>query len=151
MGQVFDYAIPGQSLTKAPGSFKFEKPPHYTDESEALAALWEKLLTPMAIGNIRVLLGNGISVTEMTQTILFAGMAEGEWTPDLAFQMFQETAWMVEAIAKKSGVKGYKFKKNLPSYDKFIGEYADVLSDPTKKEERAIRSVKETVFTGIEE
>ena len=151
MPQVFDYAIPGQSLTKAPGSFKFEKPPHYTDESEALAFLWERLLTPMSVANIRVLLANKISVVEMAQTILFQGMAEGEWTPDLAFQMLQEVVWMVEAIAKKSGVKDYTFKKNLPSYDKFIGEFADVLAEPTKKEEKALASVKETVFTGITE
>jgi hypothetical protein len=149
MGQVFDYAIPGQSLTQAPGAFKFEQPPQYTDENEALLWMWQALLKPEAIANIRVLLKNDISVVEMAQTLLYAGMMDGKWTVDLAFQMFQETTWMVEAIAKKSGVTDYTYKKEKPEFKKFVSEYADLLAEPDKKEEQALETVRESVFAGI--
>ena len=136
MPQVFDAPIPGQSLTKTPGSFKFERPAQYVEEDKALEWVWSKLVTKEAIMHIKVLLQNGISVVEMAQTLLYAGIADGRWSLDLAFQMMQETTWMIEAIAKKTGVEKYTYKKEKPQVKKFIGEYADFLAAPTKEEKK---------------
>ncbi len=136
MGQVFDAPIPGQSLTKTPGSFKFERPPQYVNEDEALEWLWSKLISKESIAHIMVLLKNDISVVEMATTLLYAGIADGRWTLDLAFQMMQETTWMIEAIAKKVGVEKYTYKKEKPQLKKFIGEYAEFIAEPTKEEKK---------------
>lgn len=149
MGQVFDAPIPGQGLTKTPGSYKFEKPPQFTEEEPALEWVWSRLLTQEAIANIRVLLQNDITVVEMAQTLLYAGIMDGRWTPDLAFLMLQETTWMIEAIAKRSGVKKYTYKREKPEYKKFIEEYADILTEPEKEEAQALNVIQNTVFTGI--
>jgi hypothetical protein len=144
MPQVFDAPIPGQSLTKPPGATKWEKPPQFIEEQEALEWLWGKLLLPEGVGNIIVLLKNGVSVFEMASTLLYAGIADGRWSLDLAYQMMQETTWMIEAIANKSGVKEYEYKKPKASLKKFVGEYAEFLAEPTKEEKKITN-----VFTGL--
>jgi hypothetical protein len=149
MPQVFDAPIPGQSLTKPQGSYKFEKPPQFLEEETALEWVWGKLLSQDSIPRIKVLLKNDISVVEMAQTLLYAGAMEGKWTIDLAYLMMQEVTWMIEAIAKRSGVKEYTYKKPKETYKNFISEYAEYLSEPDEEQEKATKVVQETVFTGI--
>lgn len=147
--QVFDAPIPGQSLTKTPGSYKYERPPQFTEEEPALEWLWERLLQKDSIARIRVLLQNDISVVEMAQTILFAAVADGRVSLDLAFLMAQETTWMIEAIAKKSGVKKYTYKKEKPEYEDFINEYAEFLAEPDKEEQQAAAVATNVIFPGL--
>jgi hypothetical protein len=149
MQQVFDGPIPGQSLTKTPGAYKFEKPPQYVEEDKALEWVWSRLLTKEGVANVRVLLQGDVTVLEMAQTLLYAGIMDGRWTPDLAFMMLQEVTWMVEAIAKRMDVKDYKFKRPKPQYKKFIEEYANFLVAPEKEEKKAAEIIQGTVFTGI--
>lgn len=128
------YAAPvaGASLTKQPGSSPWlSSPPQFHDEMAALNYMWNVALKdPKTITKIVVFLKGGVSVTEIVNTFLFTGMAGNKWSPDLALLMYQEVAWMIEAVAKTAKVK-YTFKKMDPSYAQFLIKYKDYLQEPT--------------------
>lgn len=135
MSEIFDYAVPGQSLTSTPGAKPFERPPQYVNEMDALIFLWDKLLKPEPVGRLVVLLKNNITVEEVTKTVLFTGAAGGKWSVDLMLLMYPKVAAMIDAIAMRSGVKDYKFSHGNIQQDEFITQYAQFLAEPTEEQE----------------
>lgn len=147
MPKIMDGPIPGQSLTKPPGSYAHEKPPQFTEEQKALEYVFNDVLgNKKNITKFMVLIKGGLAVTEITNTFLYGGIMAGKWSLDLAFLMYQEVAWMFAAYAKIWGIK-YTFKKADPDYEDFLMQYQDYITQPTDDEpvEKAVNSL----FSGL--
>ena len=75
-------AIPGQSLTNNPNNrYPWESPPKYANPREALTAITTELLDTEKIGFLIDSLAEGMAVTDITTSILFAKFYQGEINP----------------------------------------------------------------------
>ena len=105
VGNPFDSAVPGQSLTDTPGNYPWEHPPQFVDPEEATEYLWvtlhQKQITEQLIG----MLDAGVPVEAIGRTILFAGFMEGKFSPALAFIITEPVMKMIAAIGVKGGVE----------------------------------------------
>lgn len=105
-------AIPGQSLTNEPGSRPWEKPPQFVNEDEAIEYMLPRILNPQFGMRTAALMEKGMPATDITDTILKSGFAEGKWNPDLAaligLPIFTAVLKSVEMTGKKplSGLEG---------------------------------------------
>lgn len=106
----FDAPIPGESLTKAPGSQKWEKPPQFTDPEKALEFVWDNMMKPKNMEKLLALMDAGVPVEAIARTTLFAGFAEGKWTPALVTLMARPVTSMVAHVAKAAGKGNLKMQ-----------------------------------------
>lgn len=149
MAEIYDYAIPGQSLTKTPGSAQYERPPQFTEMMPALNFIFERLLREESLARIKVLLKGPVTVVELAKSVLWLGIQQGKWSVDLAFLMFQTVTAQIEAVAQRMGIKEYKFKRDDTDYTDFLTEYASYLESPTKEEAKTETVLETTVFKGL--
>ena len=84
--EEFNAPIPGQSLTDDPGNAKWENPPRYADIGEVSTVLMKKIFNKKSVKNILMMLEAGVPVEGVARTIVFAGYAEGQYNPDVAFE-----------------------------------------------------------------
>lgn len=138
----FDAPIPGQSLTMQRGSMAMERPAQFTDPNTALEYVFDRLTQPKKIVMLLAQLKDGCPVEYLTRAILFEGIIQGKWTPDVAMLMAQVIMWQIEAIAKLKGIK-VTLKNPDPKYDEFMANYIDLL---TKKEEPTATPEKAASF-----
>lgn len=96
--------IPGQSLTHAPKSMPWENPPQHTELAPTMEHLWDQLIQPDNMKQIIYLMEMGLSIEEITRTVLFAGFTMGKWTPDLALLMYKPLTLLLMAMAKRAGL-----------------------------------------------
>lgn len=119
----FSAPIPGQSLTDTPGNFPWEKPPRFTDPDEALDEVFERLSSEDGIIQTIALLEAGLSVEAIVRTIMFAGFAQGHWTPDVALLIAEPLYFVVAAIGKKAGVKDLRpLERNRTKIDDLLDD-----------------------------
>lgn len=102
--KMFDAPIPGQSLTSEPGAMPYEKPPQFVKPEEAIEWMFDRMTTPKMAIKILALLESGASVEEVTRTLLFAGFAEGKWTPDVMLLISKPVMGMIFALGKRAGL-----------------------------------------------
>lgn len=102
----FDGPIPGQSLTHAPGSTKWEKPPQFTNVDKAMDFLIEQTLEPRRMGRLMALIDNGVTIENLTQGILLGGFTEGKWNMDLGVNLIEPLmGWLATAYHQGAGKK----------------------------------------------
>lgn len=140
VGGIFDAPIPGQSLTQVPKATPMENPPQFVDEDQALEYVFNQICQPKQIVRIEAMLKSGIPIEYIARTILFQGVANGKWTPDLALLMAQEVSWMFEAIAKLKGIKA-EFKNPDTDQEEFMAGFADLLH--TNKQDELVEQHNE--------
>ena len=81
-------SIPGQGLTNDPDDpYPWEKPPEFTDLSEAGVYLVNLLAEEENYGPIMDTIADGTPLMDLTQGILFKGFTEGKWNPDLMLSL----------------------------------------------------------------
>ena len=80
----FNFPVPGHSLTDAPESQVWDKPPRLTDPDEAIEMVISKIEKPKTKEHFLRLMAGGTSVEEIINTIGLGGFTEGEWSPDIA-------------------------------------------------------------------
>ncbi len=98
-------AIPGQSLTTDPSSpAPYEKPPQYTSVHEASEEIFSKLIEEETYKQLMLVLGDGLPVMDVVETLLFTGFSEGKWNPDLMLMLVEPVAYMVLALAERAGL-----------------------------------------------
>ena len=105
---MFDAPIPGESLTREPGSSPWERPPQYTDLNEAAEDLFDKILQNSA--EIILSLEAGASAEDLAKTMLFGGFSKGKFTPDLALLLAPIAVAMIGAVGHKMGARGMKLR-----------------------------------------
>ena len=98
-------AIPGQSLVNNPQTpYNWEKPAKSANPKEALQNLSNELLQKEALESIVFSLAEGVSVEDLTSSILFAKFYKGDINPDTLLTLIQPTMYLVMAIGDEGGV-----------------------------------------------
>lgn len=106
----FDTPVAGQSLTDTPKNAKWEHPAQYSNPSDAINMVYEKIMKPDNIKQTILLLKMGTPVEAITRTVLMAGFSEGKWTPDTALLIAKPVAAIIAAVGKKAGVENIKLR-----------------------------------------
>ena len=97
--------IPGQSLTTDPDNpAPYEKPPRFTSVHEASEFLFEKLIEEETYMQVMELLIDDMPIMDITQTLLFQGFTEGQWSPDLMLMLVEPVAYMLLALAERAQI-----------------------------------------------
>lgn len=133
------YTIPGNSLTKEPGNSPWEQPPMYVELPDIVDYYTEKLTTNESVDTIAKSLEANISVVELTNVMIKAGVMKGIHSIDAGMLAFPVIAEMIKTIADISDV-GYvesdKDFKKATQLDE--ATYLELIKESTAKVEEAI-------------
>lgn len=146
---MMDGPIPGQSLTAAPGSKPYEQPPKYVDPEGAMVAIMNSITakdTGVAVG---LALEKGIYASDLANTILMGGVAQGKWTPDVAALIAKRTLGAVVAVGNAQGVKDIQYMK--PKDNEAIESLLKMPDMKGKKNINPSPSVREIPIQGSDE
>jgi hypothetical protein len=101
----FDTSIPGQSWTKTPDMYPWDKPPRLNTPDEVMDYFIDKFSDEQVAKQLIGLLSMDISVATVVDSMLLTGFAEGLFTPDVAILTTEDLSMLVMHLADKSGVK----------------------------------------------
>ena len=157
----FNAPVPGESLTASPESPKaWETPPEYTDEDEAMMAVYMVLTEQSTLRGLIEIISDGIALDELAQVILYKGYTEGKYTPDMMLMLAEPTIYLLIAIADYAEIKDYVLYNEedgdpdteIPSDDITpVDMDGDEISDePKAKVEPRKDSVSESLLSRIE-
>ena len=105
-------AIPGQSLTNSPEQkYAWESPPKFSNPREALTAITTELLDSKKIGFLVESLAEGMAVTDITTSILFAKFYQGEINPDTMLLLIEPIMYTIMSIGSEAGIE-YNIEPN---------------------------------------
>ena len=104
----FNAPVPGESLTASPETPKaWERPPEYTDQDEAMMAVYMVLTEQATLRGLIEIISDGIALDELAQVILYKGYTEGKYTPDMMLMLAEPTIYLLIAIADYAEIKDY--------------------------------------------
>jgi len=104
----FNAPIPGESLTSSPETPKsWERPPEYTDQDEAMMAVYMVLTQQDTLRNLVSIISEGIPLDELAQVVLYKGYTEGKYTPDMMLMLAEPTIYLLISIADYAEIKDY--------------------------------------------
>ena len=102
---AFNRPMPGESLTRDPDDpMPSEKPPEYTTVKEASEFIFEQLTSEESYEEILKLIGGGMPLIAIAQTLLFSGFHEGKWNPDLVMLLIEPVVYMLMALAERADI-----------------------------------------------
>tara|TARA_R100001129_G_scaffold156602_2_gene119872 strand:- start:746 stop:1261 length:516 start_codon:yes stop_codon:yes gene_type:complete len=102
---AFNRPIPGESLTRDPDDpLPCEKPAEYTTVKEASEWIFEQITSEESYEEILGLIGGGMPLISIAQTLLFSGFNEGKWNPDLVMLLVEPTVYMLMALAERADI-----------------------------------------------
>ena len=102
--EAFQRPIPGQSLTAAPKSRPYERPPEISDPEEALRYHLTRLNNVDALETVVAVLQKGIDVKTLTTGILRAGQAEGIHSIDVSLGIASAIHEYITTVADEVGI-----------------------------------------------
>ena len=108
---MFDTPIPGQSLTKTPGLYPWDKPPRLNTSEEALEYYIDKFDDDANGAQLLSLLEAGIPVSTLVDSLLLAGFAEGLYNPDVAVLLGEDLGMFMMYLADQAEIQ-YKVTDN---------------------------------------
>ena len=104
----FNAPVPGESLTSSPENPKsWERPPEYTDEEDAMRAVYMVLTEQDTLRGLIEIISDGAALDEVAQIVLYKGYTEGKYTPDLMLLLAEPTIYLLIAIADYAEIKDY--------------------------------------------
>tara|TARA_R110002153_G_scaffold176005_3_gene329246 strand:- start:2982 stop:3560 length:579 start_codon:yes stop_codon:yes gene_type:complete len=104
----FNAPIPGESLTSSPENPKsWERPPKFTEEDEAMMAVYMELTEQDTLRKLIGIISEGIALDEIAQTILYKGYTEGQFSPDMMLMLAEPTIYLLISIADYAEIKDY--------------------------------------------
>ena len=102
----FQGPIPGQSLTNSPDTQQaWEQPPRTTSIKEARELMFLEILKEENLQTIIVLMNDGMSISQLTEMLLFIGFTKGQFNADLMLLLAEPTMYMLLAIAEAVGIE----------------------------------------------
>jgi len=102
----FQGPIPGQSLTNSPDTQQaWEQPPRTTSIKEARELMFLEILKEENLQTIIVLMNEGMSISQLTEMLLFIGFTKGQFNADLMMLLAEPTMYMLLAIAEAVGIE----------------------------------------------
>jgi len=108
----FNAPPPGHSLADTPDTWRWEKPPEYSDPEEAMEWVVSRIEQPELEENFLRLMLAGVPIEAITNTVAFAGFTEGYWTPDLAEVMKMPLAMHFVGLALENDIPATIFNKD---------------------------------------
>ena len=104
----FNAPIPGEALTSSPDTPRaWERPPEYTEQDEAMKAVYLTLTEEDTLKKLINIIDDGIPLDEIAQVILYKGYTEGKFTPDMMLMLAEPTMYLLIAIADYADIKDY--------------------------------------------
>ena len=104
----FNAPVPGESLTSSPDTpTAWERPPQYTDEEDAMRAVYMVLTEQNSLRGLIQIISEGTPLDEIAQVVLYKGYVEGKYTPDLMLLLAEPTIYLLIAIADYAEIKDY--------------------------------------------
>jgi len=104
----FNAPIPGESLTSSPETPRaWERPPEYTDQDEAMMAVYMVLTEQDTLRQLVEIISEGVPLDEIAQVLLYKGYTEGKYTPDMMLMLAEPTIYLLIAIADYAEIKDY--------------------------------------------
>lgn len=122
--------IAGSSLTRAPGSVPWEKPPQYTSVDEVMHFFLEQFQDPKMVHHFLATMEAGAPLDITIYTILSHGFSEGKWTPSLMILLIKPLTALCMMLLHRANVK------YIPSYSPKKGENDDLFAMVAKKKEK---------------
>ena len=102
----FQGPTPGQSLTNSPDTQQaWEQPPRTTSIKEARELMFLEILKEENLQTIIVLMNDGMSISQLTEMLLFIGFTKGQFNADLMMLLAEPTMYMLLAIAEAVGIE----------------------------------------------
>lgn len=105
MRQPFQAPIPGQSLTMAPGSMPYERPPEISDPEEAIQMHLTRLSNPEMIEDMLDMLEMDVPIRQLTEGILRSAVAEGIHSIDVSLSIAPVIHEFIKLNADEAGIK----------------------------------------------
>jgi len=102
---AFDTNIPGQSLTKEPGLYPWDKPSMFNTPDEVMDHFVAKFNSEDSAKHLIGLLSSGIAVDDIVDSMLLAGFSEGMFTPDVAILAAEDLGMLIIYLADSAGIK----------------------------------------------
>ncbi len=122
--------IPGANYTSDTKNYPWHQPPKFTDISEALDKIVEKLMTDDADKKVTALAEIGIPLYRIAALIVMKGVAEGQWTVDLGLLLVGPVCKVIEIICVQYDVE---YKLGIERDDKFVtGMFVKAKAGKTK-------------------
>lgn len=157
----FNAPVPGESLTASPETPKsWERPPEYTNQDEAMMAVYMLLTEQSTLRGLIEIISDGIALDELAQVVLYKGYTEGKYTPDMMLMLAEPTIYLLIAIADYAEIKDYVLYKEedgdpdtvIPGDDITpVDMNGDGIADePKTKVEPKKDSVSESLLSRIE-
>ena len=102
----FNAPIPGESLTTNPEERKpWEQAPKHTEIQPVMEELFISLSRRENFIELLNLLKNNTPIDELAQVILYRGMTEGLFNPDLMLLLIEPTMYLLIAIAEEYDIE----------------------------------------------
>ena len=149
----FNAPIPGESLTASPDTPRaWERPPQYTEQDEAMKAVYMELTRNSTLKELIKLIDDGIPLDEIAQVVLYKGYTEGKFTPDMMLMLAEPTMYLLIAIADYADIKDYVLYDGDDEEEEAIIPGDDVKPinmDEEETEKPKIEPREETVGSGL--
>lgn len=135
----FDTAIPGQSLTKTPGIYPWDKPAMLNTPDEVMDYFMDKFEEDAMADKLLSLVDAQIPIATIVDSLLLAGFSEGLMTPDTAILVGEDLTMLIMHLAEQAEVD-YKVIKNQDSMiDKGLQQIAQFKKDKVEFETESMK------------
>tara|TARA_R110001606_G_scaffold82718_2_gene189404 strand:- start:4246 stop:4782 length:537 start_codon:yes stop_codon:yes gene_type:complete len=104
MNRQFNAPIPGQSLTKTPNNYPWERPPEISNVDEAVIRHIENISEPKAIDNLLYVLEAGLPVNILTESLLTIAVSKGIHSIDISLLVGPVLFKEIKSIADQAGI-----------------------------------------------
>lgn len=150
----FNAPIPGESLTASPDTPRaWERPPQYTEQDEAMKAVYMELTRNNTLKELIKIIDDGIPLDEIAQVVLYKGYTEGKFTPDMMLMLAEPTIYLLIAIADYADIKDYVLYNEEDEDEEGMIPGDDVepinMDEDEKMERPKIEPREETVGSGL--
>lgn len=137
----FDRPVPGESLTRPVGGAKYEQPPQYVTEDDAMFYVLDTVSDKYVAPTIAHALEKGVHASDITNAMLLKGFSEGKFTPDVAALIAKRTMAAVVAAGISQGLNAKDIKFKRPSKkERKLGE---LLASSPRKEDKNRKGMTE--------
>lgn len=120
-------APPGHSLTQPRGKWPWDKPAVFSDPSQAVSFIVDKLERPAVRRGYMKMMLAGVSIEDMTQSISMGGFAKGYFNPDIAELIQTPISFYLMGIAVDNGIPVRVFSDTKEG----LGKEDDGMDDET--------------------
>ena len=145
---MFQAPIPGESLTRPPKQFPWERPPEMTDPEQVMQHYVDFLTDPDRMSGVMDALEIGMTVKDLTDGIVRVGVSEGLHSIDVGLLVSPVIHHYIVSIAKALKIEydeGFVDKKQKAEEQKNITYLKAKLAATSTKDLVSEIQTKETV------